>query len=114
MVSNEILSNAPDNQLIRNTMIKADKLLDSYKNPVCSISGGSDSDIMLDLIERIRGDRPVIYVFFDTGIEYAATKRHLEYLEKRYCIHIERVSANLPVPSGCKKYGLPFISKEFS
>lgn len=51
----EILDAAPDNQLIRNTMIKADKLLSNYKNPVCSISGGSDSDIMLDLLERIGG-----------------------------------------------------------
>lgn len=70
----EVLDTAPDNQLIRNTFIKADKLLSFYKNPVVSISGGSDSDIMLDLVEKIRGNRPVSYVFFDTGIEYSATK----------------------------------------
>ena len=78
MVKKEILEAAPDNQLIRNTMQKADLLLDSYKNPVCSVSGGSDSDIMLDLLERVRNGRPIHYVFFDTGIEYAATKKHLD------------------------------------
>ena len=52
MVSKTILNAAPDNDLIRNTMKKADLLLNSYKNPVCSVSGGSDSDVMLDLLER--------------------------------------------------------------
>lgn len=70
----EILDAAPANQLIRNTFIKADKLLNFYKNPVVSISGGADSDIMLDLVEKIRNGRPISYVFFDTGIEYSATK----------------------------------------
>ena len=49
-------------------MKKADLLLNSYKNPVCSVSGGSDSDVMLDLLERVRGNRKVTYVFYDTGI----------------------------------------------
>lgn len=39
-------------------------LLNSYKNPVCSISGGSDSDVMLDLLERVRAGRKITYVFF--------------------------------------------------
>lgn len=52
MVSEAVLNAAPENELIRNTMKKADLLLNSYKNPVCSVSGGSDSDVMLDLIER--------------------------------------------------------------
>ena len=93
-----ILDTAPENQLIRNTFIKADKLLNFYKNPVCSISGGSDSDIMLDILEKIRGNRKVIYVFFDTGIEYAATKKHLNELEKKYGITIIREKAAIPVP----------------
>lgn len=33
----DIVDNAPENQLIRNTFIKADRLLSSYKNPVASI-----------------------------------------------------------------------------
>ena len=50
-----VLKNAPDNELIKNTFIKADKLLTFYKNPVCPVSGGSDSDIVLDILERVRG-----------------------------------------------------------
>lgn len=110
----EVLDAAPDNQLIRNTFIKADKLLRFYKNPVVSISGGSDSDIMLDLVEKIRGDRSISYVFYDTGIEYAATKRHLSELESKYGIIISRAKAKVPVPLGCKKYGVPFLSKRVS
>lgn len=41
MVSEAVLNAAPENELIRNTMKKADLLLNSYKNPVCSVSGGS-------------------------------------------------------------------------
>lgn len=114
MVSEGILNAAPENDLIRNTMKKADLLLNSYKNPVCSISGGSDSDVMLDLLERVRGNRKVTYVFFDTGIEYRATLRHLDDLEAKYGIEIVRRKAKKPVPVGCKEYGVPFLSKEIS
>lgn len=109
-----ILSSAPENDLIRNTMRKAAKLLMYYKNPVCAISGGSDSDVMLDLMERIRCDTPVRYVFYDTGIEYQATKGHLVYLEQQYGVEIQSRSAVKPVPAGCAAYGLPFLSKRAS
>lgn len=114
MVSEAVLNAAPENELIRNTMKKADLLLNSYKNPVCSVSGGSDSDVMLDLLERVRGNRKVTYVFFDTGIEYRATLRHLDDLEAKYGIEIVRRKAKKPVPVGCKEYGVPFFSKEIS
>ena len=98
MVSEAVLNAAPENELIRNTMKKADLLLNSYKNPVCSVSGGSDSDVMLDLLERVRGNRNVTYVFFNTGIEYRATLRHLDDLESKYGIEIVRRKAKKPVP----------------
>ena len=53
-------------------------------------------------------------MFFDTGIEYAATKRHLDEIEKSYNIKIERRHADVPVPAGCMKYGIPFFSKDVS
>lgn len=114
MVSEKVLNSAPENKLILNTMKKADLLLNSYKNPVCSISGGSDSDVMLDLLERVRNGRKITYVFFDTGIEYQATKNHLNDLEAQYGIEIVRRRAKKPVPVGCKEYGVPFLSKEIS
>ena len=47
MVDEAVLNAAPENELIRNTMKKADLLLNSYKNPVCSISGGSDTSFLI-------------------------------------------------------------------
>lgn len=106
-----VLDTAPDNELIRNTMRKAAKMLLNYKKPVCAISGGSDSDIILDLLERVRCGTPITYVFYDTGIEYQASKDHLKYLEDKYNIEIVRRRAVKAVPFACKEYGLPFMSK---
>lgn len=99
---------------------KCETHLYQAKKVMCSLSGGADSDIMLDFIQRILKERvfdydcEIHYVFFDTGIEFKATKEHLDELEKKYNITIERVKAKVPVPLGCKKYGLPFISKDIS
>lgn len=79
----------------------------------CSISGGADSDILVDMCERAV-PYFVSYVFFDTGIEYQATKEHLNYLEDKYGIHIDREKAVVPVPLGNKQYGKPFLSKNVS
>ena len=54
------------------------------------------------------------YVFFDTGIEYQATKEHLDWLEQKYGIEIHREKAKVPVPLGNKKYGVPFLNKNVS
>ena len=81
---------------------------------VCSISGGSDSDILLDIFTKLDPHKKVKYIWFDTGIEYEATKKHLEYLEDKYGIKIEHIKAIVPVPLGCKKYGVPFWSKHTS
>lgn len=86
------------------------------RNIMVSVSGGSDSDIMVDFLIRAAKEYNIPlsrfrFVFFDTGIESKATKDHLIYLENKYSIKIERCRAKVPVPLGCKKYGLPFISK---
>ena len=66
---------------------------------------------MLDIIHRIDKYNRVKYVWFDTGIEYQATKDHLDYLEQRYGIKIERVKAIKPIPTTCQEFGQPFLSK---
>lgn len=86
---------------------------------VVSISGGWDSDIMLDMVQMLNPKKnypfaEIHYVWFDTGIEYTETKRHLKDLEQKYGITIERKKAKTPVPLGCKKWGQPFISKRIS
>ena len=86
-----------------------------YHRIMVSVSGGSDSDIMMDFIERIGYPaNNVRYVFFDTGIEFAATKRHLDFLENKYGVKIQREKAVVPAPLGVKKYGVPFLSKQIS
>lgn len=76
-----------------------------------SISGGADSDIVIDLVERHKGDANVKYVWFNTGLEYDATKRHLDYLRKRYSVEIVEFKAVVPIPTSCRKHGVPFLSK---
>ncbi len=102
------------NLTIFDSFIKGNPKIETKKRIVCSISGGSDSDIMLDITTKLDTEKKVIYVFFDTGIEYEATKRHLDYLEQKYGITINRIKAITPVPLGCRKYGVPFWSKHAS
>ena len=85
-----------------------------YKKALCSISGGSDSDIVLDIITKFDNYKIVDYVYFDTGLEYGATKEHIEYLEDKYNIKIETIRPKIPIPLSCKQYGQPFISKHVS
>ena len=55
--------------------------LREHPNAICSYSGGSDSDILLHLVETVRDIfhlPPVHYCFFNTGLEMAATKQHVK------------------------------------
>lgn len=90
---------------------KTQQHLSRCKKALCSISGGSDSDVMLDIVHKADNEQKVSYVFFDTGFEYEATRKHLEYLEKKYNIEIKSYKAKTPIPLACKKHGQPFISK---
>ena len=112
----ELLSTCPKNQIIADNLIRAWSKINNpkYEKIVCSISGGSDSDVMLDIVWRCDKDNKVDYVWFDTGLEYQATKEHLKYLEKRYGIKILTHKARKPIPICCKEYGQPFISKHVS
>ena len=68
------------------------KRLIEHPDAICSYSGGSDSDIMLDLIERTRAMfelPPIKYVFFNTGLEMKATRDHVKYVAKKYGVEIE-------------------------
>lgn len=93
---------------------KAVSVLSRFHTPLCSISGGSDSDIVLDVIHNVDEKKKVRYFWIDTGLEYCATKEHLNDLEKKYGITIERIKACKPIPACCKEYGQPFLSKYVS
>lgn len=79
----------------------------------CQFRGGADSDIMMDMFERLGyDDGEVEYVWFDTGLEYDATKRHLKDLEEKYGVTIRRYRPEMTVAQACKKYGVPFLAKK--
>lgn len=101
---------------IYKALCKTQRVLNSYSNVTVAVSGGSDSDIMLALINEIKHDlTPTInYMYFDTGLEYAATKEHIKYLMDRYNINIIKYNAEIPIPTAVKIHGVPFISKRVS
>lgn len=102
-----------ENSTIVDSVQKAYVLINSskYKNIVVSVSGGSDSDIVTDVVSKVDVDKKVRYIFVDTGLEYRATKEHLGFLENKYDIKIERLKAYKSIPICVKNYGQPFLSK---
>ena len=93
------------------------KRLYEHPNAICSYSGGSDSDIMIDLIETVRemfGFPPIKYVFFNTGLEMKATKDHVRYVADKYGVEIEEVRPKINIVQSTRKYGIPFVSKIMS
>lgn len=110
----EFLDRSPDNHELMNAFCKTEQHLDRCDKAQVSISGGADSDVMLDLVLKADKNRKASFVFFDTGLEYEATKRHLTYLENKYGIEIKKHKAKVPIPLACRKYGQPFLSKSIS
>jgi 3'-phosphoadenosine 5'-phosphosulfate sulfotransferase (PAPS reductase)/FAD synthetase len=110
----EILESLPRNITIVDSFTKAESLLckGKFKKIVVSVSGGSDSDLIVDIVTRL--NIKATYVYFDTGLEYKATKEHLTYLEQRYGIEIARIRSKCPVPLAVKRVGQPFLSKQVS
>ena len=98
--------------------------LKQHPNAICSYSGGADSDILIDLIERTRAMyngacgrevlKPVKYVFFNTGLEMAATKRHVKETAEKYGVEIEEVRPKVNIVTASRQHGIPFVSKIMS
>ena len=110
----EIVRNSPT-ETIRKAFLEAYWDLRKYSKIMVSVSGGRDSDILIDFILKMGLPLDMfIFVFFNTGMEFEATKKHLDFLEEKYGIKIHREKAVIPVPLGVKKYGSPFISKQVS
>lgn len=112
----DIIQNCPKNQVIIDNIIKTYHKVNSdiYNKISCAISGGADSDVMLDICYKCDNDGKIVYVWCDTGLEYEATKEHLKYLEEKYNIEIVRTKAIKPIPTSCREHGQPFLSKRAS
>ena len=84
---------------------------------ICSYSGGADSDIMIDVIERARAGLdlpPIKYVFFNTGLEMKATKDHVKATASKYGVEIDEVRPKINIVTASRTYGIPFVSKIMS
>lgn len=93
------------------------KRLQQHPKAICSYSGGADSDIMIDLIERTRELfelPPVKYVFFNTGLEMKATKDHVKKTSEKYGVEIEECHPKISIVQAARTYGIPFVSKIMS
>ncbi len=93
------------------------KRLREYPNAICSYSGGADSDIMIDVIERTREIfdlPPITYVFFNTGLEMQATKNHVKSTAEKYGVEIKECRPKINIVQAARTYGIPFVSKIMS
>ena len=91
-----------------------DNKIKRHQKPFCAISGGSDSDLLMHLCATLDEKGKVTYVFFDTGLEFQATKKHLKYLEEKYGVNITVEKAVKPIPLCVRQHGVPFLSKQVS
>ena len=111
---NALLESAP-NKNIFDSLLKARAMLEQHRKIAVSVSGGSDSDTIMDLLELVKPEnRELTCVFLDTALEFNSTKRHLDELERKYGVAIERRRAKVTVAAACRIYGIPFICKDVS
>ncbi len=93
------------------------KRLREHPNAICSYSGGADSDIMVDIIERTRDLfklPPIKYCFFNTGLEMKAIKDHVKDTSEKYGVEIEEHRPKVDIVTASRTYGIPFVSKIMS
>ncbi|SDA76898.1 Phosphoadenosine phosphosulfate reductase family protein [Lachnospiraceae bacterium G11] len=110
----DLIDEAPNDEIIKKSLTTTFQKLKDYDKIICSISGGSDSDLIIDLCQQFDESNKIQYVFFDTGLEFEATKEHIRDLERRYNVEIKRIRAVKPIPVCCREYGQPFLSKQVS
>ena len=97
---------------IERTFRKIEQHFGSHERILISVSGGSDSDCIVHLVcnyfpEYLDKCR---FVFVNTGLEYTATKRHIDDLECKYKIKIDRIRGK-SVVTAIRQYGFPILSK---
>ena len=92
--------------------------LKQHPKAICSYSGGADSDILLDIIERtievFPSLPPVKYAFFNTGLEMKATKDHVKATAEKYGVEIKEYRPKISIVKAARTYGIPFVSKIMS
>ena len=110
----DLLDDAPENLTIQDALGKCLQQVRNHEKIMVAVSGGADSDIMMDLFIRCGGRDKVTFVFHNTGLEYEATKRQIRFLEEKYGVKIETSQPIKPIPLCVRQHGVPFWSKHVS
>lgn len=110
----DLLDTAPPNLIIQDALGKCLQQVRSHERIMAAVSGGSDSDDMMDMIIRRGGKDKTTFVFHNTGLEYEATKRQLQHLERKYGVKIQINAPIKPIPTCVREHGVPFWSKYVS
>ncbi len=97
--------------MLKETETKLKQVMGKHEIIRVAYSGGSDSDTVMHLLRK--NGYTVKGVLYDTGIEYQATKDHVEWMRSEG-YDIDVVRAVRPVPTSNKQYGHPFVSKRVS
>ena len=110
----ELMKNAPKNLEIMDAIGKCRQQIIDHETVFAAISGGADSDILMDMIIRCGGKEKTTVGFFNTGLEYEATKKQIKFLQEKYGVKIEVIPPIKPIPLCVHEYGVPFWSKQVS
>lgn len=110
----DLLAEAPDNLTIHDALGKCLQQVRNHDKIMVSVSGGADSDVMMDLFIRCGGKDKTTFVFHNTGLEYEATKKQLRALEEKYGVSIQVSQPIKPIPLCVREHGVPFWSKHAS
>lgn len=71
----EILQNTPEgSRLIADSIVITHAKLKQYDKILCSISGGSDSDILIDLCEKFDEANKITYAFLIQDLNFEQQK----------------------------------------
>lgn len=106
----------PPHKLAAIQSIVARKLYE-HPNAICSYSGGADSDILMAILEDVRGQfgfPSIRYAFFNTGLEMQATKDHVQDMARKYGIQIDTYRPKVNIVQATRTHGVPFVSKIMS
>lgn len=98
---------------LQDTLAKTKSVMNNNKhqNVRVAYSGGSDSDTVMWVLRQAGFE--VKGVLYDTGIEWDATMRHVDFMREQG-FDIDVIRAVRPVPTSNKKYGHPFLNKRVS
>ncbi len=112
----DVMEGLPLNSTVADNFVRAWSIINNpnHEKILATISGGADSDVVLDILTKVDYSKKIKYVWINTGLEYQATQDHLDYLEKKYNITFIRIRPKKPIPLAVVQYGQPFLNKNAS